>query len=297
MKWEKLGRIFKADGQFEWMQTHAALPVPVHVEGDIFRVFFSTRDGGNRSNGAYLDIDIRQPDAILDLSAKPVLEPGQLGLFDDCGVSLSSFCPQNGLLYYLGWNLPKTVPFCNRIGAASLSGTRCDRISRLPVLPPSESEPFSFGYPFVMKFGGSYKMWYDTNFEWSSNSTTGYRFTLRSASSVDGINWVRDNVDVLPQEGDEWAISRPWVLEDQGVFKMWYSINTSGKYRIGYAESPDGLAWTRKDDMAGISPSASGWDSDEIEYAAVFDHEGELYMLYNGNGYGKSGLGFAALSR
>ncbi len=33
-----------------------------------------------------------------------------------------------------------------------------------------------------------------------------------------------------------------------------------------------------------------------IEYAHVFDHAGTRYMLYNGNGYGKTGVGLATLA-
>jgi hypothetical protein len=49
------------------------------------------------------------------------------------------------------------------------------------------------------------------------------------------------------------------------------------------------------DSRAGIGVSASGWDSEMIEYPFVFDHAGARYMLYNGNGYGKSGFGIAVL--
>jgi len=75
---------------------------------------------------------------------------------------------------------------------------------------------------------------------------------------------------------------------------MWYSYRGS-KYRIGYAESKDGISWIRKDSEVGIDVSSSGWDSDMIEYPHVFDHGGQLYMLYNGNGYGKTGIGLAVL--
>jgi len=34
-----------------------------------------------------------------------------------------------------------------------------------------------------------------------------------------------------------------------------------------------------------------------IEYPYVFEHKGERYMLYNGNGYGKTGIGIAVLER
>jgi hypothetical protein len=47
---------------------------------------------------------------------------------------------------------------------------------------------------------------------------------------------------------------------------------------------------------AGIDVSAEGWDSEMIEYPFVFKHKGLRYMIYNGNGYGKTGFGLAACS-
>ena len=77
---------------------------------------------------------------------------------------------------------------------------------------------------------------------------------------------------------------------------MWYSFKYAGaNYVMGYAESPDGVTWTRMDDQVGISRSATGWDSKMIEYGAVFSHRGNKYMLFNGNGYGTSGAGLAIL--
>ncbi len=34
-----------------------------------------------------------------------------------------------------------------------------------------------------------------------------------------------------------------------------------------------------------------------IEFPRVFDHGGRRFMLYNGNGYGKTGFGLAVLER
>jgi len=34
-----------------------------------------------------------------------------------------------------------------------------------------------------------------------------------------------------------------------------------------------------------------------VEYPFVFDHKGGRYMLYNGNGYGRTGFGIAVLDR
>jgi hypothetical protein len=45
--------------------------------------------------------------------------------------------------------------------------------------------------------------------------------------------------------------------------------------------------------MVGIDVSHSGWDSEMIAYACVFKHGNKWHMLYNGNGYGKTGIGYA----
>ncbi|MBZ5674970.1 MAG: hypothetical protein LAP61_12065 [Acidobacteriia bacterium] len=62
---------------------------------------------------------------------------------------------------------------------------------------------------------------------------------------------------------------------------------------MGYAESKDGIAWQRLDELAGLTVSPEGWDSEMVEYPCVFPHQEKLYMLYNGNGYGKTGVGLA----
>ena len=66
-------------------------------------------------------------------------------------------------------------------------------------------------------------------------------------------------------------------------------------YRIGYAESLDGIEWERKDSLAGIDISNDPleWDHEMIEYPYVFKHNGKKYMFYNGNGYGTNGAGLA----
>ena len=73
---------------------------------------------------------------------------------------------------------------------------------------------------------------------------------------------------------------------------MWYCVR-GDSYRIGYAESADGLEWTRRDCLAGIAPPAEGWDSQMQAYPMVFREGGRWLMLYNGNGYGATGFGCA----
>lgn len=93
-------------------------------------------------------------------------------------------------------------------------------------------------------------------------------------------------------------MARPSVYLENGIFKMYYCHETRvGRYRIGYAESRDGIKWVRKDNYAGIdvSKGKNEWDSEMIEYPYVVKYKSKFFMFYNGNSYGRDGVGLAVL--
>jgi hypothetical protein len=47
--------------------------------------------------------------------------------------------------------------------------------------------------------------------------------------------------------------------------------------------------------QSGIDVAESGWDSEMICYPNVFECDGQIYLLYNGNEFGKFGFGLAKL--
>lgn len=298
MRWEKLGQIFCAEGHHDWMLTHAANPVVEHLSNHVFRVYFSARDRDNRSSIAFVDIDLRQPSKVLAVSDSPVLSPGEMGAFDDSGTSMGCLVTlgETRYLYYLGWNLGVTVPWRNSIGLAVSEhrGAPFMRYSRAPIVDRSDADPFSVSYPWVMRDGDIWRMWYGSNLRWGS-AQRDMDHLIKYAESSDGIHWQRTGHIALNLRGkDEYALSKPCVVKDGDVYRMWYSYRGL-RYRIGYAESPDGILWTRLDEQVGIDVSESGWDSESVEYPCIFDHAGTRYMLYNGNGYGRTGFGLALL--
>ena len=147
---------------------------------------------------------------------------------------------------------------------------------------------------------GHWKMWYLSNTQWKhqqGNEIPAPRYHLKYAESVDGLNWVREGIIAIDFKNDgEYAISRPSVIIEDDIYKMWYSYRGEN-YRIGYAESNDGINWVRMDDSVGIDTSRQGFDSEMIEYPHVFDHKGQRFMLYNGNNFGQEGIGLATLER
>lgn len=300
MKWTKLGLVFKGGSHHPWMLTHAANPVAEHLHDDVFRIYFSSRDAGSRSHISFADVDLNPPFAVMQVAEKALLSPGEIGTFDDSGVSLSCIKQINGRkhLYYLGWNLGVTVPWRNSIGLAIFDPTTqtFQRYSKAPLLDRDDADPYSISYPFVLEDEGIYRMWYGSNLSWGKDQRD-MAHVIKYAESDDALHWKREGIIALDfKDETEYAMSRPCVLREDGLYKMWYSYRGES-YRIGYAQSEDGLKWIRKDAEVGIDVSEFGWDSEMIEYPFVFDHRGERYMLYNGNGYGKTGIGLAVLDR
>lgn len=297
--WRKLGLIFRVERNADWMQTHSAVPFAERLLEDVFRVYFTTRDGANRSHIGYVDLDLVPPFRIIGVSPKPVLAPGPLGGFDDSGAMGSWMTEADGKrhLYYQGWNLGQTVPFRNAIGLATEQQPGVfQRHCPGPILDRSMFEPHFCGTPCVIADDDRWRMWYLSCTEWLiENGTPKHKYHIKYAESLDGIEWKRrGEVAIDFKDSEEYAISRPSVMKDPDRWRMWYSYR-GDRYRIGYAESSDGVSWARLDGTAGIDASPSGWDSEMIEYPFVFDHRGSRYMLYNGNDYGRSGFGLAVL--
>jgi len=303
--WKKLGLIFLPNGEYEWMKTHAMMPVMDLLENDLARIYFSTRDSKGRSQGAYIEINLNDPFKILKISDEPVLKLGQLGAFDDAGIMPTCIVnhDKKKYLYYNGWTLGKNVPFFsfNGVAISEDGGNSFVKKSRGPaVLYSNEVDPYSTFAPTVLIENDVWKIWYVSLIKWVyEDDKLKHYYNIRYAESSDGINFKREGIVCIDFANKyEYAIARPFVLKENGIYKMWYSVRESENiktYRIGYAESEDGKEWIRMDSEVNLDVSESGWDSEMIEYSYIFDFKGKRYMLYNGNEYGKSGVGLAVM--
>ena len=81
---------------------------------------------------------------------------------------------------------------------------------------------------------------------------------------------------------------------------MWYSKRGPCNYRkiggqsyqLSYAESQDGIKWNRDHNLM-FDRELQEWSSQMTCYASTINHKGKVFMFYNGNQFGKTGLGFA----
>ena len=302
--WRKLDLRFNVENVHAWAKTHAMMPCVHRLDEDNFLIFFSPRDAHNQSRPASVKLNM-QTMTFSGLSPEPLLELGDLGAFDDSGIMPTSLVRQGELLYmyYNGWTLGKKIPFWsfNSVAVSKDNGATFAKLSQSPlVLFRDDVDPYSTFAPFVICEAGIWRMWYVSCTKWTyEQQKPKHYYHIKYAESNDGIHWERQGKVCIDFSSEhEYAIARPMVIKEQGIYKMWYSYRATASvatYRVGYAESRDGLDWKRMDNQVKLDTSASGWDSEMVCYAYVFDHRRERYMLYNGNGYGKTGLGLAIL--
>ncbi len=303
MKWRKHGLLYCHKNK-EGQDAFTTAPFVKQLHDDVVRIYFSPRDEKNKSYPFFIDIDIFTG-KIFNTASKPLLNPGSMGAFDDAGCILFQILENENkqILYYAGWSLAKQIPFKCFIGAAIAEHdtNEFSKCSAAPILGANKFNPYLTGSPWVTIENGIWKMWYLTGIKWEEDESTSPKhfYTITYAESSNGIDWKPSGKICIPFKSDkEYAIARPVVIKKGHIYTMWYSYRATDicdTYQIGYAESADGIEWQRKDDEAGITASASGWDSEMVCYPFVFDHKGKTYMLYNGNGYGKTGIGLAEL--
>jgi hypothetical protein len=93
-------------------------------------------------------------------------------------------------------------------------------------------------------------------------------------------------------------VGRPYVIKDGPLYRMFFGAGSKENgYRLAYAESADGVNWTRKDNEVGIDVSASGWDSQMQAFPSIVSYDAQTYLFYNGNDYGREGFGYAVLEQ
>lgn len=298
MSWTKLGRVFAVDERTPWAVSHAHLPTPVLL-ADRIRVFFAGLDAQKLGRVGWVDLDRHSPTTILDVSPRPVVDLGDLGAFDDSGVtpSCALFVGDELRLYYVGWQRAQRTPYAlyGGLAVSKDGGKSFRRQSRAPVLDRSDEEPFSRGAPFVRPTAKGFELAYWSCARWTETAgVVHYNNALRGGPSPDGLRFAATYPVLLETEPGDFSVGRPWILEAGDVRHLWFTVRSHREAdRIGYARSEAGGPFVRA--PSGLDVSAEGWDAEMVCYAAVLRDEDRTWLFYNGNHHGASGFGVARL--
>ncbi|MBC7602562.1 MAG: hypothetical protein H7255_07885 [Ramlibacter sp.] len=308
-RWQKLGLLYcpSSDRRHPKLLSHAANPLPVHMVGDIYRVYFSGRDALKRSSVGAVDVDIVKRQVVKE-HAEPFFEHGPAGSFYADGVSVGNCYDDSGgrkHMLFMGWQNPSDAHWRGDIGRLQVGGDfGLTMVDAQPLLASDATDPLGLSYPWVMRAGADappdalFDMWYGSTLNWDAGNGE-MLHVIQHSRSADGAHWEKEGLAVPFEIGVAQAYSRPTVVRDAHGLHMWFSYRgkVGQTYRIGYAFCPPGGSWELRLADTGIDVSSDGWDCEMIEYPFVFEHGGLRYMLYNGNGYGRSGFGLAVAGR
>lgn len=301
MKWLKKGVIFKPDTNLSWMRTHVQHPTPCMLSDSIVRMFFSGRDDNNHAQIGYVDVEVGDNLSVINYSKMPVLTCGNgsdydaNGIYPSCVIDLGD----EQFMYTAGRKNNGDVLFDMGIGLAiSKNKTDFKKHTNKPIVARGEHDVWMTSTPWVYIVGDEWRMIYISGLECNSiNGNKKNKYHLKYATSSNGVDWLRRGyvaIDFM-HEG-ETCISRPSILFEDGIYKMWYSyacLDVGIPYMAGYAESLDGMNWVRKDFEAGIDVTPDDFDSDMICYPLVMNIMNKKYMFYNGNKNGAEGMAYA----
>lgn len=270
-----------------------------HLYDEVFRIYYSGRDIRNRSSVGSIDLDVSTLE-VINRTYKPIFENGPAGSFYEAGVSLGGIYSAMGKKYltFMAWQTPKDEHWRGDIGRLRIDDCALSIDPQEPLLRSDNEDPISLSYPCILQRSElHYNMWYGSTVTWDSGAGEMVHI-IKKANSKDGDIWEKEGIAIPFKLGIAQAFSRPTILVDaNNKLHMWFSYRsgTGQTYRIGYATSGNGDNWDLLLDKSGIDVSNEGWDSEMIEYPFIFSHGENYYMLYNGNGFGASGIGLAIL--
>lgn len=151
---------------------------------------------------------------------------------------------------------------------ARLAGTERFKVYESnPVLSPGERGEWdagAIGSMTVVQIGDLLHMYYEA---WAANENeTDLDFSslqIGHAVSIDGIHWQKDPANPVVAKGSagDWDADGTWdpfVIQEDGVFKLWYGGGIDRHCDYGFAESIDGSRFEKRGRFSSIGQLSDG---------------------------------------
>lgn len=301
MIWNKQKIIIKPNKNIEWLYNWASASCSIQLKRDenlIYTIYVTGRDSNGRSRIGYIRYDFYL-DKLLEVSKKPIIDLGPAGSFDQNGTSYPSVIKTESryLLFYTGWAQGVQVKWYNGLGLAeSKDGLNFTKKSNAPIIHRNNLDYIGIGSSDIKYENNSYWGLF-TRFESWDNEGVFHKYNIKFGNSNDGLNWSLSERPVIDfKSQNEYAIAKPSILIYKGIYLAWYCYR-GDRYKIGFSASTNKVTWYRFDNLLGLDISEKTWENEMVCYPFVFQTKEKIIMLYNGNGYGSSGLGYATLEK
>ena len=293
------GLIFDPDKHDLGKRTYAQVPCAIKLK-DRFRVFFAARRAQRSSEILFVDfsLDFQQ---ILSVQNEPILKLGGNGAFDQNGTMPDDIVKikEKFYLYYSGWGGSKQFPHTNEIGVA-ISEDNCKtftKVAKNPIVSLNKGEPYSASSGSIIINNGIFEMYYSSGVEWVKNGCSlEHNHDIKMATSKDGLNWSRNYQRLIEQRPDE-SHARPVPIKVGGELGLIYCTRKKvnyrdgpGSYRLNYISRKESGEWIQRPEVT-LPVSGEKWDSLMQAYPYFIQDNEKGYILYNGNGFGQTGIG------
>jgi predicted GH43/DUF377 family glycosyl hydrolase len=143
----------------------------------------------------------------------------------------------------------------------------------------------------VLKEADRYRMWVS----WRPKQS------IALVESMDGVHWSEPPRIVLgPRQESGWEddINRPVVIKREDGYHLWYTGQSHGHSRIGYATSADGVVWKRMSESPVLAPDKP-WEKVALMCPdVVWDARAKLFRMWYSGGeqYEPDAIGYATSS-
>lgn len=275
-----------------WMESHVGAAC-LQWEGSTGTALIGGRAADNRSRLGLVTLGLeRGALQVLGVSAEPVLEVGDHSSFYRDGVSYPWRFQLDGehKLLFTGWTRHRGS-FQNHLGLAVWEPGFGRWIPAPGPLFPDERIGTGSSCFFSDQKGPGLLV---TRFSgWLiSGAKSIPQYDVWIARLTRGSTWQLqkplDGLDLTSRQ----SVARPAVLQVGEENFLWLSLRCENAYTL-IGGRLEGNRFVR-DAQLDIPPSLeSAWDSEMTEYAAPAIAGERLLALYNGNGFGKTGLGYA----
>jgi len=154
----------------------------------------------------------------------------------------------------------------------------------------------------VLLINGTYHLWYaGTN---DNDLAVNPYWRIGYATSMTGTDWVKqNNGNPVIEPTETWElknVSYPFVLYEDGLFKMWYATGDGDAMtRYVYATSTDGITWNKpadKNPVFDATGKIGDFDSKNLSGHTIL-RENDIYkMWYSGYNGSRWSIGYATSS-
>lgn len=291
--------------------SHAQSPQAIELS-DRIRIFFSARSVDDKkkylSHIMYVDY-LKDFSKIIDICSDSCVELGETGSYHEHGIFPISIFKDNDNIYgfITGWSRRYSVSAESAIGIYKTKnqGKKFEPIFNGPIMSSYKNEPFLVADPFIYKHDSIYHMFYIFGDKWINKpkyKTPERVYKIAYASSENLFDWDRRSEFIIKPKLENECQALPSVIKIKDKFVMVFCYrdvfdfreSKKKSYKLGYAYSKNLITWTRDDSLIKISKN-NNWDNQMQCYPQFFKLQEKIFLLYNGNNFGKNGFGIAEL--